>query len=269
MSHPIGLARRSGTSREPMGPADPGAATGGIGHADRPDRSRAQDTRVPGPPEEGQNGSVSALVGSGRVPQASSDRKGARPLTAPSLRSVDASRERCVASFARKLAHRPCGSVRRTVRDRDAPFVRPDDADRSVTVRCAFVTTRRSAAHPVRHRSPPRSAPPARAAAPSAGPDGRRVPVAPRGAPRPRGARRCAHHRGGGGWARRAPGAVPARRWLPGGLGPRVPRAAHPPEPGHRCPGARAGLPARPRAPVPGRSRGRPCGVPRSSERGT
>jgi hypothetical protein len=37
-----------------MGPADPGAATGGIGHADRPDRSRAQDTRVPGPPEGGQ-----------------------------------------------------------------------------------------------------------------------------------------------------------------------------------------------------------------------
>src|SRR5436305_530870 len=47
----------------------PGRHASGIGHADRPGLNRAQDTRVPGPPEGGQNGSTSALVGSGRVPQ--------------------------------------------------------------------------------------------------------------------------------------------------------------------------------------------------------
>jgi hypothetical protein len=66
-----------------MGPRTRHAAVAGaVGHADRPDRGRAQDTRVPGPPEEGQNGSVSALVGEGRVPQRPRDRKRTRPLVA-------------------------------------------------------------------------------------------------------------------------------------------------------------------------------------------
>ena len=247
----------------PPGPASTSTRrTGRHGHAEWPDQGRAQDNSVLGPLDEGQNGSGFGSLSARDCPKAPAGK-----VTHPARRTTPSARRAFPAGQPPHASGLPRVRCECTAR---GAVRRPDHAECApcrVKVRCA--------SSPPRSRLnrfglvPPRPAPPARAAAPPAGPDRCRAPPAPRRAACPRRARRCAHHRGGGGRARRAPGAVPARRWLPGRLGPRVPRAADPPEPGDRRPGARAGLPPRPRAPLSGRGRGRPRSVPRSSERGT
>src|SRR5690606_25169097 len=66
-----------------QGPRTPWPAA--TGHADWPDRGRAQDNRVPAPSKRGQNGSCSAPVGNRRVPDRRRHRKRTRPLTARQL----------------------------------------------------------------------------------------------------------------------------------------------------------------------------------------
>jgi hypothetical protein len=78
-----GSKRSSPGSQRPADPVDPSTCSDPAGHADRPDLGRAQDHRVPGPSEAGQNGSTSAPVGVRRVPHPGRDRKGPRRSTPP------------------------------------------------------------------------------------------------------------------------------------------------------------------------------------------
>ena len=86
MSRPSGSPRRAGTSPGSPAARGPGRPAAQVRHP-RARRSarpgRAQDHRVPGPSEAGQNGSVSAPVGVRRVPHPGRDRKGPRRSTPP------------------------------------------------------------------------------------------------------------------------------------------------------------------------------------------
>jgi hypothetical protein len=177
--------RSSGArARVPTGPfPHRSARSATTGHTDRPDRGRAQDNRLPAPPKGGQNGSWSATVGTGRVPEPRRPRKGARPLAAPQ------------APLAAGVPRRSPPGYRSVM---VAPFRRP-------------------AAHPD-HRAPiALPSPPTRPAAPAAGRHGLPRPRPARHPPQPRRVRRYAHRAGGRArGARTAPGALPARRRLPG-----------------------------------------------------